>query len=919
MLITNFSAGELSKTLFGRTDLPQYYSGAAKMENFDVIPTGGLKRRCGIERLSKLVGSGKIVPFVINRDLCFLLYLTPMEIIIYRLERGSLSEEEPQVYASNYTMDEIADVQYAQNFNTMVLCHENHPPLEVKLENENIILELLEIDISVDFVTGEKITDEDKTAYPSMDKQYESKGWLKKEGYYPSAVCFYNGRLVFASAKNYRQRLFFSAIKKSDKPYNFSTYKLYLTEKREYTTVFGQIDKDDTSIITGVTLADSSYIINHFTKPAEEYYTDSQLYPSDTRIESISLNRLKLTRGMIEPGLIFDINLIKGEIQAKIDAYGNKDDFPSEFIIYERNWRITYHDAYLDITYEMRGEHTVKCFVKASSMQVKHLYKEYQRYGNGSGWTTVVDDTWIKTISIENARKIIENNAQTKNSISEEIINKINEYVSTAKNYSRPNHHSSNSWSFYDLEVDSSHNKTPSIQVLYNNLLLTMYYELSVPSGTEIFYDYPGGLMSRVMARIINTDNAYIAVYTREIIADEYPTPDCGFTFEIASDTNDSIRWLALNKGLIVGTETSEWIIPPDVHATNIQAKLNSRYGSDKIQGTAVGDAIIFFQTGKKSLVEYYIPQQDNNFRANNMAMLAMQMLSENPAREFDYITSPYAKLLITRDNGTMATLLYERSTGTFAWGRITTGEVIRDTITPEEVESARQYKERNRDNGQFHDYKPFVPPKKLVRTVEGKIKSVAVLPGADGNDDAYLIVERNEEFWLERLRENCEVYLDSWTKIDKTAPWVAQREAYTGECVKLCRVFRDEDGALKYEALDADAAPDLNKDGDFYIGYSYTSAVRTMPALANNQMKKNNIVNILFRFLESYMPKITSFAGGRKGDTNTVGSGNEPYTGIVKAPFPGTWNEDVQAEISADVPAPIVMLALNAEVLGGQ
>ncbi len=65
-LTTNFSSGELSKNMFDRIDLPQYHSGVAHLENWDVIPTGGIKRRGGMERLKKLAVEGRIIPVIIS-------------------------------------------------------------------------------------------------------------------------------------------------------------------------------------------------------------------------------------------------------------------------------------------------------------------------------------------------------------------------------------------------------------------------------------------------------------------------------------------------------------------------------------------------------------------------------------------------------------------------------------------------------------------------------------------------------------------------------------------------------------------------------------------------------------------------------------------------------------------------------------
>jgi len=82
-LITNFSGGELSANLYGRIDLPQYHSGAARLENWDVIPTGGIKKRSGMERLKELQAEGRLVPVIISRDEIYLLLFTNQKITVY--------------------------------------------------------------------------------------------------------------------------------------------------------------------------------------------------------------------------------------------------------------------------------------------------------------------------------------------------------------------------------------------------------------------------------------------------------------------------------------------------------------------------------------------------------------------------------------------------------------------------------------------------------------------------------------------------------------------------------------------------------------------------------------------------------------------------------------------------------------------
>jgi hypothetical protein len=370
--------------------------------------------------------------------------------------------------------------------------------------------------------------------------------------------------------------------------------------------------------------------------------------------------------------------------------------------------------------------------------------------------------------------------------------------------------------------------------------------------------------------------NAYIAFYAKSVVIDRHPTPDDGFTFEIASDMSDAIRWIGQNKNLLAGTETAEWVIPAGITATSVQAVLNSRYGSDKVQGTAVSDAVCFIQSGRKALVEYYIPQQDTNFRANNMAMLSKNMLHESPAFDFDFISAPYTKLFVSREDGTIVTLLYERNTGTFAWGRITTG------------------KEVDADG---------------VKARTALIKSVATVPGQSGYDDVYLIVERNTVFFLESLSERRreagggqeEVFLDSYKKAD------GEFAAYTNEAVVY-----DETEHKIYPKTQPPLPGHV-----MWIGYPYESRVRSMPVLANDRMKQNNIKNLYVRFNDSFMPKVRSVSMDegkeRQGNTDSIGR-PEPYSGVVQVAFPGVWDRDVFFELIHDKPTRCRVLAVNAE-----
>jgi hypothetical protein len=180
----------------------------------------------------------------------------------------------------------------------------------------------------------------------------------------------------------------------------------------------------------------------------------------------------------------------------------------------------------------------------------------------------------------------------------------------------------------------------------------------------------------------------------------------------------------------------------------------------------------------------------------------------------------------------------------------------------------------------------------------------VATVPGPSGYDELYLVVERDgvapgdKQYFLEILRDDGEVYLDSF----RPYAGPADADGYG-------------DGAVVYDPVTGKtypASPPPIVTG--FIGYPYKSVMRSMPILANNQMKKQRITTLVFRFLRSFLPKVTSIAGGKTIKTDAITNLSEPFTGVWEIAFPGTWDEDVRFELTHDQPTPVTLLALNAE-----
>lgn len=162
MLITNFSSGELSPTLNGRVDLQQYYQSASHLENFEIIPTGGIQRRAGMKRLVEITKTvtetitdpeteeetkndtevptdARIIPFILDRDNVFIFALYEKAIKVYKINidhtvtllQTIIEDDNTKLYDS---VAECNEVQYAQNYDTLILVHQNYAPLILKYQ-----------------------------------------------------------------------------------------------------------------------------------------------------------------------------------------------------------------------------------------------------------------------------------------------------------------------------------------------------------------------------------------------------------------------------------------------------------------------------------------------------------------------------------------------------------------------------------------------------------------------------------------------------------------------------------------------------------------------------------------------------------------------------------------------------------------
>ena len=127
----NFTAGELSERLFGRTDLGRYDNGAASIENFLVQPHGGLSRRPGTRFVSAVKTSAnktRIIPFQFNVEQVYIIEMGNNYLRFYK-DGGQIVDGSSNAIevTTTYTTAQLSEVKFAQTADIMYLVHPSHP------------------------------------------------------------------------------------------------------------------------------------------------------------------------------------------------------------------------------------------------------------------------------------------------------------------------------------------------------------------------------------------------------------------------------------------------------------------------------------------------------------------------------------------------------------------------------------------------------------------------------------------------------------------------------------------------------------------------------------------------------------------------------------------------------------------------
>src|SRR5210317_1285938 len=128
--LNNFTAGELSPRLDGRTDISKYFNGSKTMQNFTVHPHGGASRRPGtiyVNTVKASANATRLIPFEFNVEQAYILEFGNLYFRIHK-DGGTVSSGGSAVeVATVYTSAQVPQIKFTQSADVMYLVHPSHP------------------------------------------------------------------------------------------------------------------------------------------------------------------------------------------------------------------------------------------------------------------------------------------------------------------------------------------------------------------------------------------------------------------------------------------------------------------------------------------------------------------------------------------------------------------------------------------------------------------------------------------------------------------------------------------------------------------------------------------------------------------------------------------------------------------------
>jgi hypothetical protein len=150
------------------------------------------------------------------------------------------------------------------------------------------------------------------------------------------------------------------------------------------------------------------------------------------------------------------------------------------------------------------------------------------------------------------------------------------------------------------------------------------------------------------------------------------------YTFTIASDSYDLVRWMRSARKLTIGTDNGEssmgtrdssQVISP----TNIDVRSETFFGSANLQAVVTADLVFFVQGQSRRVRSLQYDFAPDQYLSSEMSILAHH-ITDPGIKEMSYRRHPFSNIFFVLKDGKAVAFTYERDNQVKGWSRIELG-----------------------------------------------------------------------------------------------------------------------------------------------------------------------------------------------------------------------------------------------------
>jgi hypothetical protein len=371
---------------------------------------------------------------------------------------------------------------------------------------------------------------------------------------------------------------------------------------------------------------------------------------------------------------------------------------------------------------------------------------------------------------------------------------------------------------------------------------------------------------------------------------------DDAIIYTIASNQVNAIRFMTATRTLIVGTAGGEFTVSGGgtdvaITPTNILIKKQSNHGAANVDAIAAGNATLFLQRAKRKIRELAYNFDVDGYLAPDMTILA-EHITEGGITQMAYQQEPNQIVWMTRDDGELIGLTYQREQQVTAWHRQIFG-------------------------GSFS-------------SGNAVCESVAVIPTDDSEYQVYVIVKRTINSVTRRYVE----YLNNFdfTETDNTTfNFLDSQLDYSGSATTTITGLDHLEGQTVSILADGSTHPDKTVSSGSItldrsstkvkVGLSFTSLLQTMrldagAANGTSQGKTKRIYDISLRLFESVGVEVGPDLSNMeripfRSSADAMDTAIPVFTGDKEIEFRGNYETDGFIFVRQTQPLPLTVLSL--------